>query len=191
LGFGTLGWLLLRPRQNVELNGYYELGTALPPAATSEFKYSLPIAKPIVAYIDNTPNGFVFKNRLNNGKGELSVSNGRNENAVLKLIDLSRQESVFSVMIRSGSDYSISGIPDGRYKVLFALGHGWSNELNAFQDSYGYSAFKEDFIFKALLERNGAYQQWSYDKCSITLNPVIGGNAKTEKLNENEFTKYQ
>jgi hypothetical protein len=173
------------------LSGYYEPTIQAPSKANPELVYSVPVLKPSGVYIDRLPNGFILKNRLNSGKGELSISNGRDENAVLKLIDLSRQESVFSVMIRSRSDYSISGIPDGSYRVIFALGHGWSNELDAFQDSYGYSAFKEDFIYKATLERSGNYQQWSYDKCSITLNPVIGGNAKTEKLNENEFTKYQ
>src|SRR5437870_4401416 len=84
-------------------------------------------ALPTIEYVD-MPNGFVFHNALEAGDGRLTIINGAGVHAIAKLISLAQGKSLHTVLIRSHEQASITEIPDGTYRLLFALGKGWNEE---------------------------------------------------------------
>ena len=136
-------------------------------------------------------NGFVFKNRLsNNGHGKLRVSNGCPSHSVVKLVDTSLNQAVYAGFVRANCELSITSIPDGKYRLLFASGHGWDEIDGRFTVREGSSEFDEPMIYNTTPINDGVRTGVQYDSLSVTLNPVIGGTAKTESISTSDFEKY-
>lgn len=118
------------------------------------------------------------------GNGKLRVRNGTNLDAVAKLVYADR--SVYSVYIRSGGEYTIGGISDGYYRLMFALGNNWHRDTKMFALNSTYSKFDESFDFITRDSGDGVY----YRTFEVTLNPVAGGQATTANVNPAEFNNY-
>jgi curved DNA-binding protein CbpA len=136
-------------------------------------------------------NGFVFKNELpTEGHGTLKISNGCPAHSVIKLVDTSTDHSVFVAFVRANSVYTIKDIPDGRYRLLFATGHGWDDVDGRFRDREGSSAFEQPLVYRTE-KRNEADRVYSYSHTmEVTLNPVTGGNARTDNISTKDFENY-
>lgn len=121
-------------------------------------------------------NGKVFFRDTNNfwGDGELSINNGSDSDAILKLVNIATNKSVLTVYIKAKSVYDIAKISDGNYKVLFNLGNDWNDQLKAFNQNSSYEVFEENLDF---ITTNTKYSTFS-----ITLNPVVGGDARTSDV---------
>ena len=80
---------------------------------------------------------------------------------------------------RSGTSYTVKEIKDGVYVLFFSYGTDWDDGLKKFVGKTTYERFEEtlDFVTTSI----------QYTTYSVTLNPVIGGTADTEYLNEDEF----
>lgn len=118
------------------------------------------------------------------GNGKLRIRNGTNLDAVAKLVYADR--SVYSVYIRSGGEYTIGGISDGYYRLMFALGNNWHSDTKMFALNSAYSKFDESFDFVTRDSGDGVY----YRTFEVTLNPVAGGQATTANVNPAEFNNY-
>jgi len=116
------------------------------------------------------------------GLGQLEINNGTSLDAIAKLVNISTNKSIFTVYVKANSVYSINKISDGNYKLLFNLGNDWDKEIKAFAINSSYEVFEESFDFTT----SDSY----YSTFSVTLNPVVGGQAKTEKINPTEFGSY-
>jgi hypothetical protein len=115
------------------------------------------------------------------GDGILTISNGTDSDAVVKLIR-STGNKVFSVYVRAKNSYSINHINDGIYRVLFSSGSDWNPQQKRFLVNAHAQFFDNTFEF-ITTERQ-------YTTYSITLNPVLDGKARTSSLDPNEFEKY-
>lgn len=114
------------------------------------------------------------------GNGELEISNGTNYDAVAKLIR--GNTAVYSVYIGKNRTYTISGISDGYYELMFSQGSDWNTLTKQFNKNQSYSTFEDTFDF----ETTGTqYTTWE-----VTLNSVVGGNAETSTVNPAEFNSY-
>lgn len=119
------------------------------------------------------------------GNGKLRISNGTSLDAVAKLVYA--DHSVYSVYIRAGGEYTISGISDGYYRLMFALGNNWHSDTKMFALNSAYSKFDESFDFITRDSGDGVYYYRTFE---VTLNPVAGGQATTENANPAEFNNY-
>ena len=123
----------------------------------------------------------VFVNEIDSGNGELNVSNGTKQDAWVKLCKPGRDRSVLSFYVRCGSSLKLNAIASGSYELKFALGEGWDSKK--MEMPYPVSAAKFDQLL------NFSNSRTEYSVLSITLNPVSGGNAKTNEISLAEFLK--
>ncbi|MEU1418337.1 hypothetical protein [Kitasatospora sp. NPDC005751] len=110
------------------------------------------------------------------GEGVLNVDNGGSSDAVVSLAQ--NGKSIHSVYVGKGKKASIEGVEDGTYDVYFAGGVDWDPTLKAFTQSCDFSKFDDSMAF----ETGRTYTSWS-----ITLQPAVGGNAKTSDVDEDTF----
>lgn len=138
------------------------------------------------------PNGTVLsKNSYYlRGLGQLKIDNGTNLDAIAKLVNIATNKSIFTVYIKANSTYNISKISDGNYKLFFNLGNDWDAEVKAFAVNSSYEVFEENFDFTTSEYEEGDYIRTRYATFSVTLNPIIGGQAKTDEINAVEFGSY-
>ncbi len=137
-------------------------------------------------------NGTVFskKSYYLNGLGELQIKNGTNLDAIAKLVNTTVSKSIFTVYIKANSTYTIKNVKDGNYKLFFNLGNDWNSQIKAFNVNSGYEVFEDLFDFTTREYEEGDYIRTRYSKFEVTLNPVIGGQAKTDNINAVEFANY-
>lgn len=137
-------------------------------------------------------NGIVFskKSYYLNGLGELQIKNGTNLDAIAKLVNMTINKSIFTVYIKANNTYTIKNVKDGNYKLFFNLGNDWNSQIKAFNVNSGYEVFEDLFDFTTREYEEGNYIRTRYSKFEVTLNPVIGGQAKTDNVNVVEFANY-
>ncbi|MDH7475831.1 MAG: hypothetical protein QHJ74_17870, partial [Anaerolineae bacterium] len=70
-------------------------------------------------------------------------------------------------------------IPDGGYKLFFALGEDWDDATGRFTRRVRYSVFEDTFSYVTTLTTATIWQ--------VTLHPVVGGTAATEEVDPGEF----
>lgn len=135
------------------------------------------------AYI-SLPNGNVFYKNSNNflGLGELEINNGTSSDAIAKLVNIATNKSVLTIYIKANNIYNVSKISDGNYKLMFNLGNDWDAVIRAFTVNSSYEVFEENFDFTT--------SESQYSTFSVTLNPIIGGDAKTNEVKPLEFGNY-
>ena len=164
------------------------VSTKLPPANNNTHPPTLRATPtPIPAEYPEPSNGFVFKNKMPKGYGELVIKNGSSLHAVAKIVDKNMNTAVYVAFIRANSDFKITSIPDGEYRLLFATGRGWDDIDGKFREGHGASAFKDPFNYKAERRRLSDGLHTYYNTIEVTLNAINGGNAKTEHLDVEKF----
>lgn len=129
-------------------------------------------------------NGNLFYKDSNNfsGLGELKINNGTNSDAIAKLVNIATNKSVLTIYIKANNIYNVTKISDGNYKLMFNLGNDWDAGVKAFNINSSYEVFEENFDFIT--------SESQYSTFSVTLNPVIGGDAKTNEVKPVEFGNY-
>lgn len=132
------------------------------------------------------PHGTVLKESsyYMSGEGTLEISNGTRYDAVAKLVK--GNTAIYSVYIGANRDYTIEGISDGYYELMFAQGSDWNTVTKQFNKNQSYSAFDETFDF-ITTEDEYYYYPPGFE---VTLNPVVGGTAETSSVNPAEFNAY-
>lgn len=134
-------------------------------------------------YVSLSNGTVLYQNvRYITGMGELTIDNGTSNDAVVKLINVSSNKSVYTVYVRSNNSLLIDTISDGDYKLLFNLGNDWNAEHSAFETNSSYESFEEIFDFRTTDDE--------YTTFSVTLNPVASGNARTGTVNPEDFGRY-
>ncbi len=130
-------------------------------------------------------NPYYFK-----GYGELKIDNGTSLDAIAKLVNVTTNKSISTVYIKANSDYTISKISNGDYKLFFNLGNDWDTEIKAFAVNSSYEVFQETFDFTTSKYEEDEYIRTKYATFSVTLNPIIGGHAKTNEINAMDFSRF-
>jgi hypothetical protein len=122
-------------------------------------------------------NGQFVRNGSRTGRGELTVDNGGQRDAVITLA-LGKRPA-FAVYVRKGAKHTVTGIQDGTYHVYYTSGTDWDRKARAFGLDCGFGRFDDQLGF----ETTGTYSSsWK-----ITLQPVAGGNASTSEVDPADF----
>jgi len=140
------------------------------------------------------PNGTILRRSSLTGNGSLTVVNGLDRDAVAKLVDRANNICQAFFYIAANSAFTMPGIPDGDYRLLFGTGSDWDDATGFFTRNRACSEFNKpvDFETSTRTERRGwdTYVVTYYSENSITLHPVPDGNARTHDVSESEFQKY-
>jgi hypothetical protein len=126
-------------------------------------------------------NGKLVSARNLTGRGELTIDNGGSGDAVVTLSK--GKKPTLSVYVRKDKKYTVKGVPDGTYAVFFTGGAGWDGKARAFGRNCAFQRFADSLKFSTTRVGNQTlYQTWR-----ITLQPVAGGNARTDDVNPSDF----
>jgi hypothetical protein len=118
--------------------------------------------------------------------GSLTVSNGTNSDAYVKLVEPLSRTLVGALYVNTNSTLTLNYIPDGNYQVLFVLGEGWDPNTQSFTTNKYFAKFDQSLNFTTMQLGNSI----QYKAFQLTLHPVVNGNAMTSSVNEQEFNSY-
>jgi hypothetical protein len=128
------------------------------------------------------PNGTIFLQTSTQGRGELTIDNGSNFDALVKLVSPQRKYTFISVYIHAGRSATVTNIRPNSYKLIFALGEGWDESRNAMVRIASTAAFEKLLTF--------VRSQDHYTSFKVTLHPVVGGNTQTAAISKEDFLAY-
>ncbi|MFC4585831.1 hypothetical protein [Sphaerisporangium corydalis] len=126
-------------------------------------------------------NGTFLRSGNRGGNGRLTVDNGGKTDAVLTLVR--GKSKLTSFYVRKGRKTTVRGIPDGTFKIFFTGGTDWDKGARAFTRNCSFERFEDTVKFRTI--RSATLIQFS--TWTITLQPVIGGNAKTSEVDPDSF----
>ncbi|MGJ6965186.1 hypothetical protein ACSDR0_25075 [Streptosporangium sp. G11] len=122
-------------------------------------------------------NGKILYDRISGGRGKLKVKNGTSRDAVVTLVR--GRSKAISIYIRARSTASISDVRDGTYTIFFTSGHSFDTSKRRFTRAPSYQRFTSRLRFTTTATSSTIW--------TLTLNPVIGGTARTTGVNPNDF----
>jgi hypothetical protein len=128
------------------------------------------------------PNGKLLRAGNTGGRSELTIENGGSHDAVVTLSK--GRKPVISVYVRKDKTYTVKSVPDGSYTVFFTGGAGWDGTARAFGRDCAFSRYEDPLKFRTTRDDFGGiyWQNWT-----ITLQPVVGGTARTKDVNPDDF----
>jgi hypothetical protein len=126
-------------------------------------------------------NGKLIRAGNGDGRGELTIDNGGSADAVVTLSK--GRKAAVSVYVRKNKKHTVKGVPDGTYTVFFTGGGAWDDTTRAFGRDCAFQRFDDSMTFRTI--RTATQIRWS--RWSITLQRVIGGNARTADVDPNDF----
>jgi hypothetical protein len=155
------------------------------PFSSNEIAKDIPFPTPNI--VKTTPvstyaqlaTGTYIAHIFSGGLGELTIDNGLDLDSVAVLCYKGSMVPQTGVYIRANTSYTIKGIKDGVYVLYFVIGLYWDNNSKEFLEKTAFQQFEDEFEFETTRDE---YSTWS-----VTLNPVIGGEANTIQLNEENF----
>ncbi|MFI5732704.1 hypothetical protein ACIA49_21475 [Kribbella sp. NPDC051587] len=112
-------------------------------------------------------NGQIIQRSGARGAGTLQITNNGSVDVVVVVATSVPRQPQASIYVRHGSKTNLRGIR-GSYNVFFKSGSAWDGVSRQFTEGCSFSKYDDRF--------DGKYD-WT-----ITLSPVIGGNASTSKV---------
>jgi hypothetical protein len=150
------------------------------PAAKSGPATPTPIPESLPHGTDITPP------RGGAGNGLLTLKNGNERDAVVKLVeDTPQKTAIRYVYVRAKQDLVLRGIPKGSYQVIFMTGVDWDRANLTFRRDARAMKIGDTFLFEEKVTgRSTEYTTWE-----LTLNRVPGGTIVIESIPADEFRK--
>lgn len=92
-------------------------------------------------------NGTVLSEFSGLGSGTLTIDNGTAHDAVVKVVDERARHPVVVFYVCAGSTATIEHIPDGDFRVIFAVGTDWDSAARTFTRDKSFAKFDEQLAF--------------------------------------------
>ncbi len=145
----------------------------------------------IKTYHPTPSNGFspydkYFGNGIyNNSSGNrFVIKNSNNTHAVVLLVNASSGKKIRNEFIRKGSNFEMTGVPNGTYYLEWFSGNDWSpnhrigNYIGGFQTDASFTKTRDSSDWMKVNGGGG----WE-----VTLYSVAGGDVESESINADEF----
>lgn len=155
--------------------------TASTTETNSESTASLPTPSPETIRYETGTN--LIRPEKTGGRSKLRISNGTTSDAIAKLVDTSSGRTVRLVYIQAGSVANVSAIASGFYTLKFSLGSEYDKENGKFLNSQSFSKF--DDTLDCTVTKTSSGLTWTDHE--VTLNPVLGGTARTSSISAADF----
>jgi len=120
----------------------------------------------------------ILDHRPQKGRNHLTIDNGTDMDGAVILLE-GEDSPLIACYVRGASTYTLIGVPDGSYRVLFTIGEEWSGDDGRFTSLAQYLAFEREAVFNSSASR--------YSIVTLTLHPVEGGTARIEPLSPLDF----
>ena len=124
------------------------------------------------------------------GAGQLTVQNGTESDALVKVVSLTGPKLWQKVLVPVGGQRKIEGVPNGHFLILFALADSIDENTEELNGNPRASKFEKSLAYTTSSKLEGKSIVTTTTSYSLTLHPVVGGNAKTEKIGIDEFKKF-
>jgi hypothetical protein len=149
-------------------------------------QYKAPPPEPRPTQYNSLPTGTRITDDVGvSGHGELTISNGTNSDAVVRLYEVGSLTTVRSFFVKAHARYSVNTIPEGAYTLVYTSGLDWIESQDAFSWNPSYHQFERSLTYSEQTDATGI----KYDEISVTLHPVVGGNVRTITISREEFLK--
>jgi hypothetical protein len=129
-------------------------------------------------------NGQFVRPGSRTGRGELTIDNGGDKDAVISLA--MNKSPAFAVYVRNGSKYTVKGIRDGTYEIFFTTGADWDSQNRTFTRDRTFQRFDDTLNFTTT--KTATEIRWR--TWTITLHSVPGGTANASEVNPNDFPAW-
>lgn len=163
--------------------GAHALATAVAALRAKGYRFAVAVPAAPVHRTPRPATGTFLKSGDRSSHGQLTIENGSDGDAVLSLAV--GHTSLISVYVRKGANYEIDGINDGTYSIYYSGGSDWDGTINGFARECSFSKFDKPLTFSTT--SSGYFEQ--YSTWTITLYPVIGGNATTSRVNPQSYPR--
>jgi len=149
--------------------------------------------KPAIEYFPTPKNGFSpYDNYVgrgiydNNAGNEFEIKNSNSTHAIVLLVNAYSGKKIRNEFISKGSDFLMTGVPNGTYYLQWFSGDDWSPELRI-------GGFKGGFQTNQSFTKTRDMSDWmkvsGFQKWTVTLYSVQGGDVESETINPSEFLK--
>ncbi len=152
-----------------------------------------PALKPAVAREPvSLPNGTrIIPSQGPSGNGILTIENGSGRDAAVRICLVNpwtheRQHYRF-VYVKHGRSVRLIHMAPGYYDLMFCTGVDGDKQNHRFRQDCRYLKFEDGATF----QETQYYDHIEYTEMRITLHPVVGGNARTVRISEEEFHNLQ
>jgi hypothetical protein len=127
-----------------------------------------------------------FGKGYSGGNASLTIKNGGSSDAIICLYSVSDDRTIRNEYVRRSSNYTISNIPQGEFKIRVFYGNDWNPTL---ENSCGKKGnFESDINFS---EFDGTEYfedgERGFTKATITLYTVVGGNVSSSSIDQSKF----
>lgn len=124
------------------------------------------------------------------GKGHvLKIDNGSRGDAIIKLRDAAADKLVASFFIMSGRSASLTGIPDGTYRIQYAFGGDLREDCRSFIELESAGQFPDTETLQTEYRKVVDGTEVIRGELSYTLYDVPGGNVRPQTIDAAEFNK--
>lgn len=120
------------------------------------------------------------------------VKMGVGSDLVLKIIDLSKNKCIRYIYVQENSEYTISQIPQGKYKLLIAYGKNW---MTLQKDGKAMGKFADNVYYEQSLDIFDFGKKNTRDLINYLLEINVQldeqkTNFNTEEISEEDFFSY-
>ncbi|GAA4534072.1 hypothetical protein GCM10023096_80580 [Nonomuraea ferruginea] len=126
-------------------------------------------------------NGHFLRKGGSGGRSSLQIHNGGTRDAVISLVR--GKSKVYSVYVRKKAKFKINNVGDGNYRIYFTHGVDWDGKSRSFTRECSFERFQKSVRFKTTYTAT----QIRWHDWRITLHAISGGNARTAKVDPDDF----
>lgn len=118
----------------------------------------------------------------------LTMINGLHEDAYVKLIRGNR--CVASFYVRGDDRFTLTGIADGQYVVMYCLGFGWDQTEKDFKRGRSAVRYDDTLTYLTRAVDTPTSRTTYFNEVSLTLHKTAFGNATTSEIDPTQFDRY-
>ena len=161
-------------------------------ATSVDTSYSLSSSESSNQYLGNqlengaSPFNDCFGSGYYNGNATLTIKNGGGSDAIVCLYSISKGRTIRNEYVRKDSNFIMSNIAQGYYKIRVFYGNDWNPELESncgatgnFESDLSFSEFDNEEFFED--------SSRGYTNATITLYAVENGNASSSSIDQSSF----
>jgi hypothetical protein len=119
------------------------------------------------------------------GSSKLTISNGTQTEAVIRLVQKASGRTARFVYIEAGKKYTLGNIESGTYLLRFISGYDWVSACRDFMREPDYSEFEDSLSFQSVMPTDS--QEGYTTKYEVSLNEVPLGNARKRNIDRKRF----
>ena len=135
-------------------------------------------------------NGTILADVINAGHSVFTVDNSTDRDAVVKLIDQNKGQTVVAIYVTAHNSATANLIPEGTFTVLCGQGLDWDDKINFFTRQRSFEKVEPELDFTMTLRQDGRQIIREYKHRSLQLEPSITGELKESDISEKMFMEY-